>query len=188
MVWGGISLECRTNLHVLANSTLTAVCYRDEILRPIVRPYAGVLVPGFLLVQDNARPHVARVCRQFLDDGGIDTIDWPSRSLELNPRSGRRSPPPPRRRPSAISSGAFWFGFVFFCSQRITQSISMNIFNLNISFIEIRCVILVLPSFFLSSVLFWAWSYLVQLSQPDQKGMVCSFWELVARQQYIFFF
>ncbi|KAJ8332481.1 hypothetical protein SKAU_G00422700 [Synaphobranchus kaupii] len=38
MVWGGISLEGRTNLHVLANSTLTAVRYRDEILRPIVRP------------------------------------------------------------------------------------------------------------------------------------------------------
>ncbi|KAJ8377134.1 hypothetical protein SKAU_G00077140 [Synaphobranchus kaupii] len=60
MVWGGISLEGRTNLHVLANGTLTAVRYRDEILRPIVRPYAGAVGPGFLLVQDNARPHVAR--------------------------------------------------------------------------------------------------------------------------------
>ena len=39
MVWGGISLEGHTNLHVLANGTLTAVGYRDEILRPIVRPY-----------------------------------------------------------------------------------------------------------------------------------------------------
>ena len=84
MVWGGISLEGR-NLHVLANGTLTAVRYRDEILRPIVRPYAGAVGPGFLLVQDNARPHVARVCRQFLDDKGIDAIDWPSRSPDLNP-------------------------------------------------------------------------------------------------------
>ncbi|KAJ8333842.1 hypothetical protein SKAU_G00411610 [Synaphobranchus kaupii] len=60
MVWGGISLEGRTNLHVLANGTLTAVRYRDEILRPIVRPYTGAVGPGFLLVQDNAWPHVAR--------------------------------------------------------------------------------------------------------------------------------
>ncbi|KAG7459480.1 hypothetical protein MATL_G00211130 [Megalops atlanticus] len=44
-----------------------------------------VVGPGFLLVQDNARPHVARVCRQFLDDEGIDYIDWPSRSPDLNP-------------------------------------------------------------------------------------------------------
>ncbi|KAJ8332478.1 hypothetical protein SKAU_G00422670 [Synaphobranchus kaupii] len=60
MVWGGISLEGRTNLHMLANGTLTAVRYRDEILRPIVRPYAGAVGPGFLLVQDNAWPYVAR--------------------------------------------------------------------------------------------------------------------------------
>ncbi|KAJ8361323.1 hypothetical protein SKAU_G00178480 [Synaphobranchus kaupii] len=65
MVWGGISLEGRRNLHVLVNGTLTAVRYWDEILRPIVRPYAGAVGPGFLLVQDNARPHCVRseVCR-----------------------------------------------------------------------------------------------------------------------------
>ncbi|KAJ8395660.1 hypothetical protein AAFF_G00028970 [Aldrovandia affinis] len=56
IVWGGISLEGRTNLHVLANGTLTAVRYRDEILRLILRPYTGAVGPGFLLVQDNARP------------------------------------------------------------------------------------------------------------------------------------
>ena len=33
MVWGGISLEGCTDLHVQANSTLTAVRYQDEILR-----------------------------------------------------------------------------------------------------------------------------------------------------------
>ena len=30
-------------------------------------------------------PHVARVCRQYLEDEGIDTIEWPSRSPDLNP-------------------------------------------------------------------------------------------------------
>lgn len=43
MVWGGISLEGHTDLHVLANNTLTAVRYRDEILRAIVRPCAGAV-------------------------------------------------------------------------------------------------------------------------------------------------
>ena len=86
MVWEGISLEGHTKLHVLANRTLAAVGYRDEILRPIVRPHAGAVDPGFLLVQDNARPHVARVCWQFLGDEGIDAIDWPSCSPDLNYR------------------------------------------------------------------------------------------------------
>uniref|UniRef100_A0A674F3C8 Uncharacterized protein n=1 Tax=Salmo trutta TaxID=8032 RepID=A0A674F3C8_SALTR len=63
MVWGGISLGGRTALYVLARGSLTAIRYRDEILRPLVRPYAGVVGPGFLLMQDNARPHVAGVCQ-----------------------------------------------------------------------------------------------------------------------------
>ncbi|KAI4873954.1 hypothetical protein NFI96_033729, partial [Prochilodus magdalenae] len=40
MVWGGISLEGRTALYVLARGSLTAIRYRDEIPRPLVRPYA----------------------------------------------------------------------------------------------------------------------------------------------------
>ncbi|KAI4877092.1 hypothetical protein NFI96_006680 [Prochilodus magdalenae] len=59
MVWGGISLEGRTDLYRLDNGTLTAIRYQDEILRPVVRPYAGAVGPGFLLVHNNARPHVA---------------------------------------------------------------------------------------------------------------------------------
>ena len=45
MVWGGISLEACTDLHVIANSTLTALRYWDEILRVIVRPYSGLIWP-----------------------------------------------------------------------------------------------------------------------------------------------
>lgn len=86
MVWGGISLGggC-TALHVLARGSLTAIRYRDELLRPLVRPYAGAVGPGFLLMQDSARPHVVGVCQQFLQDEGIDAMDWPARSPDLSP-------------------------------------------------------------------------------------------------------
>ena len=70
MVWGEKSLEGCTDLHVIANGTTTAVGYWDETLKAIVRPY-----PGFLLVQDNAQPHMAWVCRQLLDDEDTDAID-----------------------------------------------------------------------------------------------------------------
>ncbi|KAL0183512.1 hypothetical protein M9458_019208, partial [Cirrhinus mrigala] len=76
-VWGGISLEGRTALHVLARGSLTAI--------RILRPYAGAVGHGFLLMQDNARPHVAGVCQQFLQDEGIDAMDRPARSPDLNP-------------------------------------------------------------------------------------------------------
>ena len=78
-------MEVRTALHVLARGTLTAIRYRDEILRPIVRPYAGAVGPGFLLMNDNARPNVAEWCQQFLRDEGIDAIDWLAHSPDLNP-------------------------------------------------------------------------------------------------------
>ena len=78
MVWGGISMEGRTDLYCLGTGALTATRSRDEIFKPIVRPYAGAVGPGFHLMQDNARPHVARVCSQYLEDEGIETIEWPS--------------------------------------------------------------------------------------------------------------
>ncbi|KAI4874784.1 hypothetical protein NFI96_001621 [Prochilodus magdalenae] len=76
---GGVALL------VLARGSLTAIRYRDEILRPLVSPYAGAVGPGFLLMQDNARPRVAGVCQQFLQDEGIEAMDWPARSPDLNP-------------------------------------------------------------------------------------------------------
>ncbi|CAJ0929441.1 unnamed protein product [Ranitomeya imitator] len=35
--------------------------------------------------EDNARPHVAGVCQQFLQDEAIEAMDWPARSPDLNP-------------------------------------------------------------------------------------------------------
>ena len=38
-----------------------------------------------MLMQDNARPHTARIDTQYLDDVEIRKMDWPSRSPDLNP-------------------------------------------------------------------------------------------------------
>ena len=45
MVWEGISMEEHRDLYRLDNGTLTAIRYRDGILGPVVRPYAGALGP-----------------------------------------------------------------------------------------------------------------------------------------------
>ena len=85
MVWAGISVQGKTDFHVLQNGTLTAVRYRDEILDPIVRPYAGAIGPHFILMDDNARPHRAHLVDQYLDNESIERMEWPSRSPDLNP-------------------------------------------------------------------------------------------------------
>ena len=67
-------MEGRTNLHVLANSTMTAVRYQDVLHRPIVR-----LLVQWALGSSWCRTMPSLVwpecVRQFLDDKGIDTID-----------------------------------------------------------------------------------------------------------------
>ncbi|KAI4877122.1 hypothetical protein NFI96_026480, partial [Prochilodus magdalenae] len=85
MVWGGISLEGRPDLYRLDNGTLTAIRFQDEILRPIVRPYAGAVGPGFLPGAQQCPASCGRVCGQFLENKGTDTIDWPTSSPDLNP-------------------------------------------------------------------------------------------------------
>ena len=63
---------------------ITAVRYRDEVLEPIVRPYAVALGGTFIVMQDNARAHTARVSMTFLDDEGITVMNWPARTPDLN--------------------------------------------------------------------------------------------------------
>ncbi len=85
MVWGGVSVDGHTDLRVLDRGTMTAERYRDEVLDPIVRPYAGAVGEGFILVHDNARPRNIRICTAYLDQRGSEVMDWPSKSPGLNP-------------------------------------------------------------------------------------------------------
>ena len=85
MVSAGISLRGRTDLYVIENGSLTGVRYRDEILHDIVRPYVGATGPDFILIDDNARPHRARVVEQYLQAQTIDSMDWPACSPDINP-------------------------------------------------------------------------------------------------------
>ncbi|GFX63243.1 transposable element Tcb2 transposase [Trichonephila clavipes] len=56
LVYGGISIDGRTDLYIIRDGPLTARRYRDEILRPIVVPYAAAIGDDFILMDDNCRP------------------------------------------------------------------------------------------------------------------------------------
>lgn len=85
VVWAGISFDGRTDLHVFMNGTVNARRYIDEILAPYVIPYAGAIGQEFVLMDDNATAHRARVVNQYLDDQGVERMDWPARSPDINP-------------------------------------------------------------------------------------------------------
>ena len=85
MVWAGISRCGRTDLHIVMRGMMTGVRYRDEILDIYVRPYAGAIGPQFILMDDNARPHRARVVEEYLQQETIVRMDWPACSPDLSP-------------------------------------------------------------------------------------------------------
>ncbi len=57
--------------------------YRDEILRPIFVPF--IHIHHLMLQHDNARPHVARTCTQFLEAENIPVLAWPAYSPDMSP-------------------------------------------------------------------------------------------------------
>lgn len=85
MLWGGISWEGRTEL-VEVNLRMNADLYIRDILEEHVVPYAGFIgYDRFVLMHDNARAHAAEPVIQYLQDVGIESLDWPPLSPDANP-------------------------------------------------------------------------------------------------------
>lgn len=83
MFWGGIMFGRRTPL-VPIQGAMTGRKYRDDILEPIVAPFAEHHAEEFTLMDDNARPHRHHVVNTFLDQHRIRRMEWPPYSPDLN--------------------------------------------------------------------------------------------------------
>ncbi|GFV33805.1 transposable element Tcb2 transposase [Trichonephila clavipes] len=85
LVYGGISIDGRTDLYIIRDGPLTVRRYRDEILRPIVVPYAAAIGDDFILMDDNCRPHRSNLVEYFLFEEGIVRMECPACSPDMNP-------------------------------------------------------------------------------------------------------
>ncbi|GFW16181.1 transposable element Tcb1 transposase [Trichonephila clavipes] len=65
LVWRGIILGSRTDLHV-QSVTMTGHIYRDVIREQHVRLFRGAMGSEFLFMDDNARPHRANIVDECL--------------------------------------------------------------------------------------------------------------------------
>ncbi|GFX27776.1 transposable element Tcb1 transposase [Trichonephila clavipes] len=74
LVWGGIILGCRTDLHV-QSVTMTDHIYWDVILEQHVRLFRGTMGAEFLFMDDNARPHRANIVDECLQSKDITRMD-----------------------------------------------------------------------------------------------------------------
>ncbi|GBN07333.1 hypothetical protein AVEN_96598-1 [Araneus ventricosus] len=59
--------------------------YRDDILHPIVRLFIAAMGTDAKFMDDQARPHRARLVRSYLESETIPQMAWPARSPDLNP-------------------------------------------------------------------------------------------------------
>ena len=83
MVWGGITRTHRTAL-IVVQGNLHAQRYIDHILQPVAIPFLNEHNVR-VFQHDNARPHVARITREFMDDQEVMVMEWPAYSPDLNP-------------------------------------------------------------------------------------------------------
>ncbi|GFV99156.1 transposable element Tcb2 transposase [Trichonephila clavipes] len=85
LVWGGIMLGSRTDLHLFDAGSVNGTRYCNKILLPYVRLFRGAMDLQFLFMDDNAPCHRKGAAEQLLESEDIERMDWPARSPDLNP-------------------------------------------------------------------------------------------------------
>ena len=83
MARGGIMGRRKTNL-IVVQGNLNDQGYINQILQPEAVPFLQRHGPT-ILMHDNARSHVARICRQFLNRNNVNVLPWPAVSSDMNP-------------------------------------------------------------------------------------------------------
>ena len=74
-VWGCFSFDCKLDLYV-PDGNLTGQKYRDNVLAPCVVPHFDnhALADRPMFMDDNARPHRARIVQYFLQQEAVQTF------------------------------------------------------------------------------------------------------------------
>ncbi|KIH68796.1 hypothetical protein ANCDUO_00868 [Ancylostoma duodenale] len=81
-IWGGTSSSGATQLAILPGSCrINSEVYCHKCYIPFTRAHNGFA----RIVQDNAPCHKSRYTTQKLLACGIESLEWPAESLDLNP-------------------------------------------------------------------------------------------------------
>ena len=85
VLWYGVALWAEgKEISLLRKATSVLKDTINQILQPEAVPFLQRHGPA-ILMHDNARPHVSRICRQFLNRNIINVLPWPIVSPDMNP-------------------------------------------------------------------------------------------------------
>ena len=84
IVWASIWSNGRTDL-VVVNGNLNWQRYLNDIVVQVVMPNLLRIGNGTIFQDDNAHPHRARGVQEFFRQHGIQRMEWPTRSPDMNP-------------------------------------------------------------------------------------------------------
>ena len=84
VLWYGVALWAEGKQISVVQGNLNAQGYINQILQTEAVPFLQRHEPA-ILIHDNARPHVARICRQFLNRDNVNVLPWPAVSPDMNP-------------------------------------------------------------------------------------------------------
>ena len=83
MVWGAIS--CDGGLHLICiDERITSETYCNMLENDFFHEMEGQLPEDFVWMHDNATPHAAAATKAYLEEKGIDVMEWPVLSPDLN--------------------------------------------------------------------------------------------------------
>ncbi|GFW56486.1 transposable element Tcb2 transposase [Trichonephila clavipes] len=75
LVWGGIMLNGRTELHIFDRGSVIGDRYCEKILLPHVRLFRGAIGKDFIFIDVNARPHRTLTVEELLESEDITRMD-----------------------------------------------------------------------------------------------------------------
>jgi hypothetical protein len=84
MIWGGFSLKGKTELE-FTDSTMNSKMHKDLLVRRLLPFGRSSHSNEFIFQQDNAPCHSSEIIYDWVEDEGINHMNWPSFSPDLNP-------------------------------------------------------------------------------------------------------
>ncbi|GFX37304.1 transposable element Tcb2 transposase [Trichonephila clavipes] len=75
LVWGGIMLNGRTELHIFDRGSVIGDHYCEEVLLPHVRLFRGAIRPDIIFMDANARPHRTLAVEELLESEDVTRMD-----------------------------------------------------------------------------------------------------------------